>query len=88
MSVSTDVTVEDMNIGKFTFRISADAGNAPEIPGSDGAYMIDPENFESLADYVSQEDTENFVRTICTKIGFDDEFSDAVAKSAVSGLYQ
>ena len=87
MEVSTDITVEDINLGKFTLKLSEDAGTAPEIPSADDAYMIDPETFDSFADYVSQEEAENFIRTICSKVGFNDEYSDAAAKAFTSGLY-
>lgn len=87
MEASTDIKTDDMEIGKFTLKLSEDFGKAPEIPSADDAYMLDPETFDSLSDYVSKEDAENFIRTICTKIGFNDDYANQAAEAFAQGAY-
>ena len=87
MEASTDIKIEDIEIGKFTLKLSEDFGKAPEIPSSDDAYMLDPESFDSLSDYVSKEDAENFIRTVCTKIGFNDDYANQAAEAFAQGAY-
>ena len=87
MEASTDIKIEDIEIGKFTLKLSEDFGKAPEIPSSDDAYMLDPESFSSLSDYVSKEDAENFIRTVCTKIGFNDDYANQAAEAFAQGAY-
>ncbi|MBR6384910.1 MAG: hypothetical protein IKS03_02140 [Ruminococcus sp.] len=87
MEASTDIKIEDIEIGKFTLKLSEDFGKAPEIPSADDAYMLDPETFDSLSDYVSKEDAENFIRTICTKIGFNDDYANQAAEAFAQGAY-
>ena len=87
MEASTDIKIDDIEIGKFTLKLSEDFGKAPEIPSTDDAYMIDPESFSSLSDYVSKEDAENFIRTVCTKIGFNDDYANQAAEAFAQGAY-
>ena len=87
MEASTDIKTDDMEIAKFTLKLSEDFGKAPEIPSADDAYMLDPETFDSLSDYVSKEDAENFIRTICTKIGFNDDYANQAAEAFAQGAY-
>ena len=87
MEASTDITIEDIHIGKFTLKVSRDSGKSPEIPSADDAYMIDTENFNSLSEYVSKEDAENFIRTLCKKVGFNDEYADDAAEAFARSAY-
>ena len=87
MEASTDITIEDIHIGKFTLKVSRDSGKSPEIPSADDAYIIDTENFNSLSEYVSKEDAENFIRTLCKKVGFNDEYADDAAEAFARGAY-
>ena len=87
MEASTDIKIEDIEIGKFTLKLSEDFGKAPEIPSTDDAYMLDPESFDSLSDYVSKDDAENFIRTVCTKIGFNDDYANQAAEAFAQGAY-
>ena len=87
MEASTDITIEDIHIGKFTLKVSRDSGKSPEIPSADDAYIIDTENFNSLSEYVSKEDAENFIRTLCKKVGFNDEYADDAAEAFARSAY-
>ncbi len=80
VDISTDVKIEDINIGKFTLSISAGNGADPIVPDKENAVVVDSESDDFLSEYTTQEEVEKFLNDILVKIGLSDNLSSELAK--------
>ncbi len=87
--ISTEIVVEDMNIGKFALEISAEEGGKPEMPSKDDAFMIDENNAETmdLTQYVDQASVESFLSELLKKVGVDEATADELAAFYAESIY-
>lgn len=85
-AISYDIEISGTNYGVVTLSISQKEGSDVKVP--DDTFEIDPNADEiDLKQYVSQDEVENFIKGILTKIGLDDELASDAAKEAAEEIY-
>ncbi len=87
LSVSTDVTVEDINIGTFTLKLTGAYDANPSVPSSDDAIKVNPESDDFIKEYVTEEEVQNFVKELLLKIGINEEYSEELSKLAADSAF-
>lgn len=85
-AISYDIEISGTDYGVVTLSISQKEGSDVKVP--DDTFEIDPDADEiDLKQYVSQDEVENFIKGILTKIGLDDELASDAAKEAAEEIY-
>lgn len=85
--VSMDVNIDDVDYGKVTLTYSQDYGAEPEIPSTDGAFMVDTESGFVLEDYVTEEQMSGFLKDVFVKIGLPESDAQEAGEGLASAFY-
>lgn len=85
--ISIPLDIADTNYGTLTLSISSEIGAEPSMPDKSGAFVINEDTDAEIADYVTQDKMEDYLKKLFVKLGLSDKYADETAKDIADDMY-